>query len=43
VLIVGASVSASEIARDIGSFAHRIIASVRVSFHPSIEENDLHS
>ncbi|KAJ7735643.1 FAD/NAD-P-binding domain-containing protein [Mycena maculata] len=29
VLIVGASVSASEIARDLGSFAHRIIASVR--------------
>ncbi|KAJ7274073.1 FAD/NAD-P-binding domain-containing protein [Mycena rebaudengoi] len=29
VLIVGASVSASEIARDIGPFAHRIIASVR--------------
>ncbi|KAJ7250079.1 hypothetical protein B0H12DRAFT_1121475 [Mycena haematopus] len=29
VLIVGASVSASEIARDISPFAHRIIASVR--------------
>ncbi|KAJ6585525.1 hypothetical protein B0H19DRAFT_1250331 [Mycena capillaripes] len=29
VLIVGASVSASEIARDIGPFAHRIIASIR--------------
>ncbi|KAJ7433059.1 FAD/NAD-P-binding domain-containing protein [Mycena galericulata] len=29
VLIVGASVSASEIARDLGSFAHRIIASTR--------------
>ncbi|KAJ7490572.1 FAD/NAD-P-binding domain-containing protein [Mycena latifolia] len=29
VLIVGASVSASEIARDLGPFAHRIIASVR--------------
>ncbi|KAJ7821481.1 FAD/NAD-P-binding domain-containing protein [Mycena olivaceomarginata] len=33
VLIVGASVSASEIARDIGSFAHRIIASVRYAKH----------
>ncbi|KAJ7808675.1 FAD/NAD-P-binding domain-containing protein [Mycena olivaceomarginata] len=31
VLIVGASVSASEIARDISPFAHRIIASVRPS------------
>ncbi|KAJ6583889.1 FAD/NAD-P-binding domain-containing protein [Mycena vulgaris] len=29
VMIVGASVSASEIARDLGPFAHRIIASVR--------------
>ncbi|KAK7022194.1 dimethylaniline monooxygenase [Favolaschia claudopus] len=29
VLIVGASVSASEIARDIGPFTHRLIASVR--------------
>ncbi|KAJ6555342.1 FAD/NAD-P-binding domain-containing protein [Mycena vulgaris] len=29
VLIVGASVSASQIARDLGSFVHRIIASVR--------------
>ncbi|KAJ7245444.1 FAD/NAD-P-binding domain-containing protein [Mycena rebaudengoi] len=29
VLMVGASVSASEIARDLGSFAHRIIASIR--------------
>ncbi|KAF7348171.1 Dimethylaniline monooxygenase [Mycena sanguinolenta] len=29
VLIVGASISASEIARDISSFAHRIITSVR--------------
>jgi hypothetical protein len=33
VLIVGASVSASEIARDISPFVHRIIASVRVSFY----------
>lgn len=32
VLIVGASVSASEIARDVSPFVHRIIASVRVSF-----------
>ncbi|KAJ7862931.1 FAD/NAD-P-binding domain-containing protein [Mycena olivaceomarginata] len=43
VLIVGASVSASEIARDIGSFAHRIIASVRPANDsmPSIRQLDL--
>jgi hypothetical protein len=34
VLIIGASVSASEIARDISPFVHRITASVRVSFYP---------
>ncbi|KAJ7707006.1 FAD/NAD-P-binding domain-containing protein [Mycena olivaceomarginata] len=43
VLIVGASVSASEIAQDIGSFAHRIIASVRPANNsmPSMRQLDL--
>ncbi|KAJ7028600.1 FAD/NAD-P-binding domain-containing protein [Mycena alexandri] len=43
VLIVGASVSASEIARDLGFFAHRIIASVRPANDsmPSMRQLDL--
>ncbi|KAJ7722992.1 FAD/NAD-P-binding domain-containing protein [Mycena metata] len=36
VLIVGASVSASEIARDLGPFVHRIIASVRYPRPPRL-------
>ncbi|KAJ7490584.1 FAD/NAD-P-binding domain-containing protein [Mycena latifolia] len=39
VLIVGASVSASEIARDLAAFAHRIIASVRVNFPLPVIKN----
>ncbi|KAJ7506752.1 FAD/NAD-P-binding domain-containing protein [Mycena galericulata] len=35
VLIVGASVSASEIARDISSFTHRIVASIRPPSTPN--------
>ncbi|KAJ7022180.1 FAD/NAD-P-binding domain-containing protein [Mycena alexandri] len=43
VLIVGASVSASEIARELGSFAHRIITSVRPANDsmPSMRQLDL--